>query len=164
MTGLDVSQFKNLIVRPTVASLALPGDDEARTELHTGIALVESGLSYLRQINGPALGLFQMEQPTHDDIWVNYLHYRPDLAASVRSFVPLRFAQNAVPSAQALVESLAYSAAMSVMRFLRTPIPLPKRGAAADQCSAWKAGYNTEAGAGAVDYMHIALFQKAIDA
>ncbi|WP_333609337.1 hypothetical protein [Arsukibacterium sp.] len=26
---------------------------------------------YRRQINGPALGLFQIEPPTHDDIWQN---------------------------------------------------------------------------------------------
>ncbi|NHN83679.1 hypothetical protein GOB93_03365 [Acetobacter musti] len=165
MSGLDLSQFKNLIVRPVVVALGLPGDIEARTELHTGIALVESGLSHLQQIgNGPALGVCQMESATHDDTWVNFLYYRPDLASSVRTFIPLRFAQNSVPASSSLIESLSYSVAMAAVRFYRTPVALPARGLAGAQCAAWKAGYNTQAGAGAVDYMHIAAFQKAIDA
>ena len=29
------------------------------------------GTKYRKQINGPALGVFQMEPPTHDSIWAN---------------------------------------------------------------------------------------------
>jgi hypothetical protein len=49
---------------------------QAAEELLLGTALQESGLIYRRQLNnGPALGLFQMEPATHDDIWADFLTY-----------------------------------------------------------------------------------------
>lgn len=78
MTGLNLSQFKSLIVRPALAGARLGG--EAAVNLLTGTCLVESGLSWLEQIKGPALGIAQMEPATHDDCWVNYLRYQQDTA------------------------------------------------------------------------------------
>lgn len=44
MSGLDLAQFKALIVRPVVSAL---GPGESAVNLLTGTALVESGLAYL---------------------------------------------------------------------------------------------------------------------
>ncbi|MFT8896257.1 MAG: hypothetical protein ABF968_04760 [Acetobacter sp.] len=165
MNGLDLSQFKSLIVRPVITALALPGSVEARTQLHTGIPLAESALVYLAQLRGgPALGVSQVEKFTHDDCWLNYLQSRPALARVVRGYVPARFIGQSVPDATAMIESLSYSVAISVIRFARSPVALPAQGDARAQCQAWKDGYNTPGGAGVVDVGHISLFQRAIDA
>lgn len=165
MSGLDLSQFKSLIVRPVITALGLPGSVEARTQFHTGIPLAESALTYLAQLRGgPALGVSQVEKFTHDDCWLNYLRSRPTLARVVRGYLPARFVGQAVPDATAMIESLSYSVAISAIRFIRSPVALPPAGNARAQCQAWKDGYNTAGGAGAVDPDHIALFQKAIDA
>jgi hypothetical protein len=46
-----------------------------------GTALTESGdMHYLHQLgNGPALGVYQMEPTTHEDIYDNYLKYKKEL-------------------------------------------------------------------------------------
>ncbi|MFT9325008.1 MAG: hypothetical protein ABF537_12850, partial [Acetobacter sp.] len=60
MPGLDLAQFKALLVSPVLGQLELGGN--AAVNLLTGTALVESGLVWLRQNGGgPALGLWQME-------------------------------------------------------------------------------------------------------
>ncbi|MFT9424981.1 MAG: hypothetical protein ABF570_07600, partial [Acetobacter syzygii] len=75
MQGLDLAQFKALLVRPVLAQIGLAG--AAAVPLVTGTALVESGLVWLRQNGGgPALGLWQMEPATHDDCWRNFLAFR----------------------------------------------------------------------------------------
>ena len=44
----------------------------------SGTAAVESRMgTYLRQIGGPALGIWQVEPATHLDCWDNWLDYRP---------------------------------------------------------------------------------------
>lgn len=161
---LDLSQFKADIVRPVLSALALPGDLEARVQLTTGIALVESGLRYIRQVGGPALGICQMEPATHYDMWQTFFPSRPDLGHVVSGYLPARFSVGTVASAAALEESLAYSVAMAACRFFRSPVLLPARGDAAAMCAAWKAGYNTSAGKGVCDAARVALFQKAVEA
>ena len=74
---LDADQFTRLIIRPALKIIGL--DFRAAEELLLGTALQESRLTYLHQLGGgPALGLFQMEPGTHDDIWTNYLWNRPE--------------------------------------------------------------------------------------
>ena len=49
-------------------------------ELVLGTAIVESGLTYLKQHgDGPALGLWQVEPATHDHLYTNFLYYRLEL-------------------------------------------------------------------------------------
>ncbi|QNT79169.1 hypothetical protein [Entomobacter blattae] len=79
--GLDVGQLKHAIITPALATLGLAS--EAAINLVTGTALAESHARYVKQINDPALGLWQMEPATHKDIWQNYLHYKPDLVAKL---------------------------------------------------------------------------------
>ena len=58
------------------------GGSKAETLL-LGTAKAESGLIYLKQLKGPALGLYQNEPKTHKDTWDNYLKYKPELAKLV---------------------------------------------------------------------------------
>ena len=48
--------------------------------LLVGTACVESNCGeYIKQINGPACGIFQIEPNTAKDIQENYIKYKPDL-------------------------------------------------------------------------------------
>ena len=54
----------------------------AAEELVLGTAIVESSLIYISQHGaGPALGLWQVEPATHDDLYANYLSYRQELGS-----------------------------------------------------------------------------------
>jgi len=121
----------------------------AAVELLVGTALKESGgLRWRRQRNhGPARGLFQMEGATYEDIWRNYLAFRPVLADAIRSaFTP---AGGALAFEQ-ITDDDAYAAVMARLKYLRVPAPLPPAGDVAAQAKYWKDHYNTKLGKGTV--------------
>ncbi len=157
-----LSDIKRGIVTPIILDLELPGDEFARVQLMTGIGNVETGYRMRHQIGGPALGYWQVEPRTHDDLWRNWLRARPALAEVARSCLPAQF--DGQPNAEAMVVSDRYAACIATLVFYRSPVALPPRRDARAQCAAWKAAYNTAAGAGSVDPQHIALFQAAINA
>ncbi|MCE2574396.1 hypothetical protein [Komagataeibacter sp. FNDCR2] len=159
MTGLNLAQFKNEVVAPALSHIGL--DEDAAVNLLTGTAMAESGLAYMRQFHGPALGLWQMEPFTHDDIWETFLS--DDRLSLLRGAV-LDLAARWPARVTQLSGNLPYACAMARLKYYRALGPLPDVGDAAAQCRYWKANYNTTLGAGEADTPHIALFQQAIEA
>ena len=137
------TQFDSYVIEPTLHALEL--HSPAAVELVLGTAIQESRLTYLKQIGGgPALGVCQMEPATHDDIFDNYLNYRPEL----RSLV---MALTVTGEADEMVTNLAYAVAMCRVHYLRVPHPLPEAGDVAGMAAYWKNFYNTPLGAGTVE-------------
>lgn len=116
--SINAGQFRKFIVRPTLEKIGLWSP--AAEELLMFTAAHESDMgTYLVQVpNGPALGIYQMEPRTHDDIWKNYLHHHVDLQKKVYSVV--MFAQ-----ANELIYNHAYATAMARVHYLRVKEPLP---------------------------------------
>lgn len=148
---MDAKQLRNEIIKPALVAVGLyskPAED-----LVFGTACVESNCGeYLRQINGPALGIFQMEPATHDDIYKNFLKYKPELKARVmRLFSPgLSVSEN-------LKSNLMYAAAMCRIYYLRAPLPIPED--LQGQAEYWKKYYNTVKGKGSVE-KYIAAYRE----
>ena len=142
--SIDPKQLRGLIAR------VLDGrrlHSHAAMELLMGTAAQESCLgTYLHQIRGPALGIFQMEPATEADIWQNYLRYKPALADAVRQVSSV-----AVPSAWALETNLAYQIIMARLHYYRVREPLPDPGDIEALGRYWKKYYNTAAGRGTVE-------------
>lgn len=137
---IDVEQFRELIIRPALKKIKLWSP--AAEELLLGTALQESRLMYIKQLGkGPALGVFQMEPATHNDIWKNYLKYKPDLARDVAQL-------SHTVNPRSLVSDLLYAAAMTRIHYLRVPVALPAEGDFEGQAAYWKEYYNTYLGAG----------------
>lgn len=157
MRGLNLSQFKSLLVQPTLS--AMGASSQAAVNLLTGTALAESSLTYIAQIGGPALGLFQMEPATHDDCWENWLRYQPDLSDEILHLSDLV----AQPSATTMIWNLRYACAMARVKYLRAPASLPSASDAAGLSAYHKQFYNTPLGA-ADPAQNVGLFQQAIDA
>lgn len=121
--------------------------------------MVESGFrATVQSGGGPALGWFQMEPVTYEDIWDNYLRYRPALADAVKSLC-----NEANASLDQIQTNPHFASAMCRVKYLRSSLPLPKN-TAFNLCQYWKQVYNTPLGKGKVDDQHISLFQAAIDA
>lgn len=111
-------------------------------------AAVESDMgSYLKQINGPALGIYQMEPDTYWDIHENFLKYRPDLHEQVSDFS----LSVDLGGANELAGNLYYSTAMARAHYLRFPEPLPKADDVEGLARYWKKYWNTEKGGGTVE-------------
>ena len=153
----NLSAIKRQIILPVLEAINLGGN--AAVNLATGTGLVESRFMHDRQINGPALGWFQMEPRTHDDIWLNFLNYRSDLANRILSVSGL----TGIPEAENLLQNKAYSVCMCRVQYLRTPEPLPSATDAAALSAYHKQHYNTVLGQ-ANAAANTSLFQQAIKA
>lgn len=141
---IDPKQFRDLVIRPALVELGLHSYDAEILLLRT--ALVESGLVYLHQIGGgPARGPFQIEPATHDDIFENYLSFRPKFHGLV-----MGLAAPLPRLVDQLASNLIYSAAICRLVYFRIPAPLPAAEDLDGQAEYWKRHYNTPAGAGTV--------------
>jgi hypothetical protein len=137
---IDPSQLKKFVIRPILAAIGFGG--AAAENLLLGTALTESGLVYLHQLGaGPALGLYQCEPATHDDVWVNYLAGHSALKSKVMAMM------TPDPPLHQLISNLAYATAICRVHYLRAPAPLPAAGDAAGMARYHKRFYNTAAGA-----------------
>ena len=111
-------------------------NSEAAEQLLLGTALQESDLrATVQDGGGPALGYFQMEPNTHNDIWANYLAFHADLAAKVRSLASVAAG---TPEARILVTNHRYAAAMTRVHYLRVSAPLPAAGDVMAMANYWK--------------------------
>lgn len=137
---LNAGQVRLYVVGPALKQLDLWS--QAAEDLVLGTGLVESRLSYLHQVNGPALGLFQMEPATHDDIWSNYI--KTDLRLKLYNMMMLSSGNQS----NQMVWNLLYAAAMCRIHYRRVPEPLPDVGNIYGYAYYWKKYYNTPAGKG----------------
>ena len=124
----------------------------------TGIGLVETGYRTRTQTNGPALGFWQMEPFTHDDLWKTYLPRHPEISA-----VLMNTLKGKAPSAEYLETNDTYACLMSRVLLYRIPAPLPNALSATGWASYWKKWYNT-AQVGGTIARAVPLFQRAITA
>ena len=74
---------------------------------------------YIQQINGPAMGIFQMEPETALDIEINFLHYRPGLMSIVNQY------KGGQPTQIAAIGNIPYQIVMARMHYLRSKENIP---------------------------------------
>ena len=134
---------------------------EAAVELLMLTAAVESNLGeYVKQVNGPARGIFQMEPTTALDIHTNWLVYNQDLLRKVN-----RFAGRIDPDLQARGD-LVWQIVWARLHYRRIKAPLPEirympmsesglerkltPKSVSDLAQYWKKHYNTHLGKGTV--------------
>jgi hypothetical protein len=144
---LSVKHFQQFVVQPTLQQLEI--SNKGFEQLIIGTALTESNLQYLRQFgNGPAKGLFQMEDATHDDIWNNFLKFRPPLAKKISRLLPEYFLSESSNKNQQIYGNLYYSTAMCAAHYLRFVKTMPQPNDLPAQAKLWKNFYNTKLGKG----------------
>jgi len=138
-TGIRSSDLRNHIIRPTLKRIGLWS--EAAENLLMGTAAQESKMGhYLTQINGPALGIYQIEPATYRDLFDNYLQYRQEFSRKVGLY-------NA-DGEHDLVFNLAYSTIVARVIYYRAPEPLPQADDISGLAAYWKKYYNTPLGRG----------------
>lgn len=138
----DITQFRELIVKSTLNDLNMYSHDAEELLIFT-CAVESLGGTYLRQVSGPALGIYQMEPNTYNDIWQNYIKFN----LSICMILNHNFNVSFQPSAGRLIYDLRFSTAMTRLFYHRIPESLP---AANDIDAIWiyyKKYYNTPEGA-----------------
>lgn len=124
---MDPVHLLRYVIAPTLEHMAAHEprmDNPASRALVLGTGLHESALKYLQQLgDGPAMGLYQMEPFTHDDLWLSYLRNRPDIERLFRGLVPGHL--QIPPPATLLRTDLGYATAMCRLRYWVRPEALP---------------------------------------
>jgi hypothetical protein len=138
--SITAPDFRRYVIQPALAALAAAGIPATQTaaDLLMATAAIESGLgTWLVQEGGPALGVFQIEPPSLDDL-------------EMMLTAPQKAALGALGSSQPLIDQLAgnlvLAAAICRLFYWHIPDPLP-----ADTVSGlwgyYKQHYNTSLGA-----------------
>jgi len=141
--SINVKQFRQYVIQDTLKPIGL-WSPEAE-ELLIGTAAHESQLgNFIAQVNGPALGVFQMEPATHDDIQANFLKYRRDLFDKA-------YPEGYERRSSDMITDLQYACVMARLRYYRVKEALPAADDLEGQARYWKQYYNTPLGAGTVE-------------
>ena len=147
MTGIDPAELRALVIAPALSIIGLGGD--AAEEVLLGTALQESGDGrWLQQRGGPALGVWEMEPATHDDIWKTFLGAHLLLSDALRSLQI-----SAVPPLEQLRGNLYYACAMARVKYFRSPDPLPATGDLEGQAALYVRAYNAGGKATTAEYV-----------
>ena len=112
-----------------------------------GTAIQESRLTYLQQIGGgPALGLFQIEPTTFNDIYDRYLQRedKKELLGRVQQFITAQDVRDQV------IGNIPFAVVIARIRYYMVPEPLPAYDDLQALAEYWKAHYNTSRGAGTI--------------
>jgi hypothetical protein len=134
---IEIKQF-----REEIASVAL---NKLGLYTHSGLELLTLtcaqetlGGTYIKQIEGPALGLFGMEPRTHEDMWQSFLPRRSDLVYKILSSLYI----SSKPPVEFLKYNCLYAAMMCRVRYLPTPEPIPDAKDIKGLAQYWHKYYN----------------------
>jgi len=138
-----VEQFRRLIVRPTLEEMGAWSIGAENLLIGTCAQETEMGC-YLKQLgNGPALGIYQMEPATYDDIWKNYLNFNPKKAQYVE--------RTDIPEPEVMIYDLKFATQMARFHYLRVSEAIPQTDNPEELGKYWKKYYNTIKGKGTVE-------------
>lgn len=137
----NVQQLTDLIIKPAIAEIQLYSEDAIELLLFT-CANESDGGTYLHQIGGPALGIYQMEPATYNDIWENWIKNNKSLCLQLLHL----FDAPVMPPEDRLVYDIRFATAMARIHYARVPEPLPKANDIPGIWAYYKTHYNTSAG------------------
>lgn len=152
LPGNTVQYFLQTYITPTVLALPLPSPLQA-IQLLLGTAIQESHLVHLKQINGPAVSVYQLEPATIQDL-IPYFRLRlPSqfMHYAIRYGIPLDPDLSMTQSVShlwtfAATFDHALATTLSRLYYYRIPVPLPED--LTNQALYWKKYYNTPKGRG----------------
>lgn len=136
---MNKSQFTKYVLEPTLHSMGLYSEEAVRLLLM--IMAHESRCGYyLHQTVGPALGVYQMEPATYNDI-IKFLKRKPALYDEVGEWSSAK----SFDEPEEMAGNLYYATAMARAFFLRFPEPIPS-GSDEELAKYAKKRWNTSAG------------------
>ncbi len=135
------TQLRELVIKPTLIDL-LMYSKEAEELLVFTCANESLGGTYLHQVNGPALGIYQMEPGTYNDIWANFILFKRDILLQLQH----SFDIGRMPSEDRLVYDIRFATAMARIHYMRVKSPLPSANDINGIWNYYKTYYNTIGG------------------
>jgi hypothetical protein len=132
--SINAKQLRELIIRPTLKDMGMWS--ESAENLLMGTAAQESHLgAYIKQVGkGPALGIYQCEPFTHEDVvkWAREKYLGAIVGANH----------------DRLIYDLKYATMICRLHYYRAPKALPEADDIEGMASYWKRFYNSSLGKG----------------
>lgn len=150
MSGLDPSQFKAQVIRPSLLALSNATSisflwSPAAETLLLGTALQESALTYLVQLGDASgrggHGLYQDEPGDLADLLRNFIATRAPLRDAVNGY------RSGGDDVKRLETDLTWASWICRLHYYRSPTAMPAANDLAAMCEFYKADYNTPLGA-----------------
>jgi hypothetical protein len=155
---MNAQQLLDYIIKPTLEYMSGNYNSKNAQMLLLATAAIESKCGYyIKQINGPALGIWQMEPETRYDIWVNCDALQKD---RFRTSIDML---GSCPGADELVASPIYACAMARLKYSMDTAPLPFYGDIYAIYEYYKRIYNTPLGASTFEKFKAAWYECSLD-
>ena len=138
---MDAQQLLDHIIKPTLEYMGGNYDSKNARMLLLSTAAIESKCGYyVKQVGGPALGIWQMEPTTEADMWLNcdYLQAEKDSVLNLIAKDGFIHELIAYPS---------YACAMARLKYSMDSAPLPQYDNIRAVYDYYKRVYNTPLGA-----------------
>lgn len=157
---IDIDHLKDYIITPALHAINMYS--ESAMNLLAGTCAKESRLgTYFKQLGGgPALGIYQMEPATYNDIFDNYLSANTKYVYRERMYRYIGWKEDFEPPKDMLIYNLGLATCMARLHYSRFSEPLPHKYDVEGLAAYWKKYYNTPEGAGTQkefinDYIHL---------
>lgn len=141
---MNAQQLYDNIIKPT--HLYMGGNYESKDAnfLSLCTAAIESNCGYyIKQVGGPALGIWQMEPATEHDIHKNCDAYHNSFKDRIDDLIVKIYADSDID----LITSPTYACAMARLKYSMDPKPLPDHNDIKAVYDYYKRIYNTPLGA-----------------
>ncbi len=143
--SINANHFRYFIVRPTLQAIDLYSRSAEELLMLTwaqethGATYLKQGYKTIDDGRGVGLGPYSMEPATHDDIFENFLRFRPSLQAKVNH---LSGDSTAFHSAEEMIGNFYYATAMARVHYYRVKEPLPPADRPDLLADYWDTHYN----------------------
>ena len=160
---MNSQQLLDYIIKPTLEYMGGNYNSKNAQMLLLSTAAIESKCGYyIKQINGPALGIWQMEPATESDIWLNCDALQDDeFYKMVGLMLPPTHEQS--NSELDLITLPTYACAMARLKYSMDTAPLPFYADMYGIYAYYKRIYNTPLGASTFEKFKAAWDECGLD-
>lgn len=142
---MDARQLKEIIISPVLTALGMNSPSAVNLLLGTAAQETKMG-KYIKQIKGPALGIYQMEPLTYRYLW----DVRIEKSVPMRAKIKLMLGYSTRPPAERMASDLMLATLMSRLHYYYVPESLPDKDDIMGLATYWKTHYNTRLGDGTI--------------
>lgn len=156
--SINPKQLREFVIRPALSDPNIALWSPEAEDLLLGTACQESSCGrYLHQIRGPAVGIYQMEPATYNDLWAWCI--ARGWREKIQRACSIQMASQ--PPSEWLAWNLRFATLMTRLYYLRRPgaVPSTLQG----QAAYWKEHYNTHLGKGTPE-QYVANWKKYAEA
>ena len=157
---MNAQQLLDYIIKPTLEYMGGNYNSKNAQMLLLSTAAIESKCGYyIKQINGPALGIWQMEPATEDDIWMNCDALESNVGRKIRAIINEEISEGDTM----LIVNPMYACAMARLKYSMDNEALPFYADMYAIYAYYKRIYNTPLGASTFEKFKAAWDECGLD-